>query len=106
MRGRECNESVALYRSASFLLVLAAAENSFAVERFWRTGGAMNSRPLPENHRVSYGPVLFALGVFCSLCIVFAAYLAGHLGSLAKTHPQCIGALGWMLFDINSSVWW
>jgi hypothetical protein len=106
MRGRECNESVALYRSASFLLVLAAAENSFAVERFWRTGGAMNSRPLPENHRVSYGPVLFALGVFCSLCIVFAAYLAWHLGSLAKTHPQCIGALGWMLFDINSSVWW
>jgi len=86
------------YRSASFLLVLAAAGNTYAVERFWRAGGAMNSMPLPEDHRVSYGPLLLALGVFCSLCIAFAAYLAWHLGTLARTDPRSIGALGWLLF--------
>jgi hypothetical protein len=29
---------------------------------------------------------------------VFAAYLAWHLGTLARTAPQAIGALGWALF--------
>jgi hypothetical protein len=87
-----------LYRTASTLLVLAAAGNTYGVVRFWQAGGALNSMPLPEDHRVSYGPVLLALGVFCSLCIVFGAYLAWHLGTLARTAPQAIGALGWALF--------
>jgi len=91
-------KATALYRTASVLLTLAAAGNTFAVVRFWQAGGALNSIPLPEDHRVSYGPVLLALGVFCSLCIVFAAYLAWHLGTLANTTPKAIGALGWALF--------
>lgn len=89
--------ATALYRTSSVLLVLAAAGNSFAVVKFWQAGGALNTMPLPEDHRVSYGPVLLALGVFCSLCIVFAAHLAWHLGTLARTSPQAIGALGWAL---------
>ena len=87
-----------LYRTASALLGMAAAGNTYAVVRFWQAGGALNSTPLPEDHRVTYGPVVLALGVFCSLCIVFAAYLAGHLGTLAKTTPRAIGLLGWALF--------
>jgi hypothetical protein len=88
----------ALYRTASILLIVAAAGNTYAVVRFWQAGGAMNSVPLPEDHRLSYGPVVLALGVFCSLCVLFAAYLAWHLGALARTNPQAIGALGWALF--------
>ena len=88
----------ALYRAASILLIVAAAGNTYAVVRFWQAGGAMNSVPLPEDHRLSYGPVVLALGVFCSLCVLFAAYLAWHLGALARTNPQAIGALGWALF--------
>ena len=90
--------ATALYRSASFLLVVAAAGNTFGVMRFWQAGGALNSMPLPEDHRLSYGPVLLALGIFCSLCIAFAAYLSWRLGTLARTTPQAIGALGWALF--------
>ena len=90
--------ATSLYRTASTLLVVAAAGNTYGVVRFWQAGGALNSVPLPEDHRVSYGPVVLALGVFCSLCVVFAAYLAWHLGTLAKTAPQAIGALGWALF--------
>jgi hypothetical protein len=91
-------KATALYRTASTLLVVAAAGNTFGVVRFWQAGGALNSVPLPEDHRLSYGPVVLALGVFCSLCLVFAAYLASHLGTLARTTPQAIGALGWAFF--------
>jgi hypothetical protein len=91
-------KAAVLYRTASILLAVAAAGNSYGVVRFWQAGGATNSTPLPEDHRVLYGPVVLALGVFCSLCVLFAAYLAWHLGTLARTTPQAIGALGWALF--------
>ena len=91
-------KATALYRSASVLLVVAAAGNTYGVVRFWQAGGAMNSTPLPEDHRVLYGPVVLALGIFCSMCVLFAAYLAWHLGTLARKTPQAIGALGWALF--------
>jgi len=90
--------ATALYRTASSLLLVAAAGNTFAVGRFWQSGGALNSMPLPEDRRVTYGPVVLALGVFCSMCILFAAYLAWHLGTLARTTPRAIGGLGWALF--------
>ena len=87
-----------LYRTASMLHVLATAGNTYAVVRFWQAGGALNSMPLPEDHRVKYGPVVLALGVFCSMCIAFASYLSWHLGQLAKTAPHAIGNVGWALF--------
>jgi hypothetical protein len=91
-------QATVLYRTASILLFVAAAGNTFAVVRFWQAAGAINSVPLPEDHRLSYGPVVLALGVFSSLCVLFGAYLAWHLGALARTTPQAIGALGWALF--------
>jgi len=39
-------------------------------------------------------PVLFPLGHTG----LFGAYLAWHLGGLARTIPRAIGALGWGLF--------
>src|ERR1700680_4646845 len=36
--------------------------------------------------------------VFCSFCVLFAAYLAWHLGTLARTMPKAIGGVGWILF--------
>jgi hypothetical protein len=90
--------ATALYRTASILLIVAAAGNTYAVVRFWQAGGGMNAVPLPEDHRLTYGPVVLALGVFCTLCILFAAYLAWHLGGLARTIPGAIGGLGWALF--------
>jgi hypothetical protein len=91
-------KATALYRMTSILLFVAAAGNTYAVVRFWQASGAMNSVPLPQDHRLSYGPVLLALGVFSSLCVLFASYLAWHLGAMARTTPQAIGALGWALF--------
>jgi hypothetical protein len=44
-------------------------------------------------------PRLFS-GLDCSvLCVLLlGAYLAWHLGAMARTTPQSIGALGWVLF--------
>jgi hypothetical protein len=54
---------------------------------------------LPVGHSgFSYAQLVVALELFCSLCVLFAAYLAWHLGALARTTPQAIGALGWVLF--------
>jgi|SRR6185503_17310601 len=86
--------ATALYRTASSLLLVAAAGNTFAVGRFWQSGGALNSMPLPEDRRVTYGPVVLALGVFCSMCILFAAYLAWHLGTLAERLLELSGVWG------------
>ena len=46
----------------------------------------------------SYAQVVLGCGVFCSFCVLFAAYLAWQLGTLARTMPHAIGAVGWILF--------
>jgi len=46
----------------------------------------------------TYAQFIAAVELFCSLCVLFAAYLAWHLGALARTTPPAIGALGWIFF--------
>ena len=88
-----------LYRIASVLLTVAAAGNTFAIVRFWKVTRSMNPVHFPLGHiSLTYVQVVLVLEVFCSLCILFGAYLAWHLGALARTTPQAIGGLGWMLF--------
>lgn len=49
--------------------------------------------------RFSYAQIIPIFEVFSSLCALFGAYLAWYLGSLARSTPQAIGALGWLLFS-------
>jgi len=50
-------------------------------------------------HRaLSYTQVVLGLGLVCSLCALFGAYLVWHLGALVQSTPQAIGALGWVVF--------
>jgi hypothetical protein len=92
-------KATALYRTASILLTVVAAGNTYGLLRFWKVAGAMNPVRFPAGHSdVSYAQVVLGLELFCSLCVLFGAYLAWHLGGLARTTPQAIGALGWLLF--------
>jgi hypothetical protein len=92
-------KATALYKTASVLLVVAAAGNSYGLVRFWQVAGAMNPVRFPQGHtNLSYAQVVLGLELFCSLCVLFAAYLAWHLGDLVRNTPQVIGALGWLLF--------
>jgi hypothetical protein len=88
-----------LYRTASGLLFLWAAGNTYGLLMFWRVAGAMSPVRFPVGHAVvSYAQVVLGYDVFCSFCVLFAAYLAWHLGNLARTMPRAIGAVGWVLF--------
>lgn len=92
-------KATVLYRIASALLVIVAAGNTYALLNFWRVAATANSVRFPSGHSgFSYPQVVLGLGLFCSLCVLFGAYLAWHLGTLARTAPKAIGALGWILF--------
>jgi hypothetical protein len=92
-------KATTLYRTAGVLLFVAAAGNTYGLLNFWHVAGPMNPVRFPWGHSgFSYAQVVLGLEVFCSLCVLFGAYLAWHLGTLARTTPQAIGALGWVLF--------
>jgi len=92
-------KATALYKTASILLAVAAVFNAYAFVRFWYVAGSMDPARFPFAHaRFTYAQVVVVLAVFCSLCVLFGAYLTWHLGALARTNPQAIGALGWFLF--------
>jgi hypothetical protein len=87
------------YRTASGLLFLWAAGNTYGVLMFWHAAGSMNPVRFPVGHSgFSYAQVVLGYEVFCSFCALFAAYLVWHLGTLARTMPRAIGAVGWILF--------
>jgi hypothetical protein len=100
-------KATALYRTASILLVVAAAGNAYSFIRFWHDAGSMDPARFPFAHaHFTYAQVVLVLGLFCSLCVLFGAYLAWHLGALALTNPKAIGALGWFLFAYQlAGVW-
>lgn len=88
-----------LYRIGSGLIVVAAVGNTYGLLRFWHAAGSMSPVRFPWGHSgFSYAEVVLGLEVFCSLCVLFGAYLAWHLGALARKNPQAIGALGWVFF--------
>lgn len=92
-------KAMALYRIASGLLFLATAGSIYGLVQFWRHVGLLNPVLFPSGHSgFSYAQVVLGMEVFCSLCVLFAAYLAWHLGGLARNNPQAIGGVGWVLF--------
>jgi len=88
-----------LYRIASVLLFVAAVGNMYGLLNFWHVAAPMPPVRFPIGHAdFSYAQVVLGYQVVCSMCILFAAYLAWHLSALARTTPRAIGALGWTLF--------
>jgi hypothetical protein len=91
-----------LYRTASGLLFLWAAGNTYGLLMFWHAAGSMSPVRFPVGHSgFSYAQVVLGYEVFCSFCVLFAAYLAWHLGTLARTTPKAIGGVGWILFGYS-----
>jgi len=88
-----------LYRIAGVLLFLAVVGNTYGLLTFWHVAAAMPSVRFPIGHAdFSYAQVVLGYQVFCSMCVLFGAFLAWHLAALARTAPRAIGALGWVLF--------
>ncbi len=91
-------KATVLYRVGSFLLIVPVAANTAWLVFFWHAGGPTNSGNFPFGHRpLTYAQVILALEVFCSLCVLFGAFLSWQLGALAPTAPRFVGILGWAL---------
>jgi len=98
-----------LYRISAFVLVLFAAGHTLGFMKF--------KAPTPEGVAVqqamdtvrftiggkslTYGDFYRGFGLFCTAYLLFAAFLAWHLGSMARSTPQAIGALGWVFFGLQ-----
>ena len=90
------------YRIASVLLFVAAVANTYGLLNFWHIAAPMPPVRFPIGHAdFSYAQVVLGYQVFWSICVLFAAYLAWHSGTLALKMPQAIGATGWILFAFS-----
>jgi hypothetical protein len=91
-----------LYRIAAVLYVLLAAAHTIGFQRFVpQTAEGVAVRDAMNNVQFalhggnfSYGGFYMGFGLSVGVYMLFAAFLAWHLGSLAKRDPAAVGALG------------
>ena len=94
-----------LYRIASVLFVLFAAAHTYGFLHFVppsAEGAAVRDAMYNVHFALkdgahTYGAFYEGFGLSLSVCLLFLAFLAWHLGSLAARNPAAIGALGWAL---------
>ena len=100
-----------LFRIAAVLLLLFATGHTIGFLSF--------TPPTPEgvavrdamknvhfqvrNNSLSYGGFYRGFGLFVTVYLLFAAFLAWQLGSLAVKYPQAVRPLGWMLCIVQAA---
>ena len=98
-----------LYRIAAVLLVLFAAGHTIGFLTLKPpTPESVAARDAMDNVRFNlgsrsytYGGFYRGFGLFCTAYLLFNAFLAWHLGSIARSSPQAIGPLGWAFFALQ-----
>lgn len=98
-----------LYRISAFVLVLFAAGHTLGFMTFKAPtpeGAAVqqsmdNVRFILGGKSLTYGDFYRGMGLFCTAYLLFNAFLAWHLGTMARNAPQAIGALGWVFFALQ-----
>jgi len=98
-----------LYRIAAVLFVLFAAGHTY---------GFLSLRPPSAEGRAvydsmntvrfevggrsfTYGAFYRGFGLSCTASMILSAFLAWHLGELARSAPAAIGSLGWVFFAMQ-----
>jgi len=97
-----------LYRIAAILLVLFAAAHTIGFLKFVPPTSdgkavmdAMNTVRLQPGAIYTYGGFYRGFGLFVTVCLLFAAILAWHLGELARKLPAAAGSLPWIFFCVQ-----
>jgi hypothetical protein len=93
-----------LYRIASVLFILFAAGHTFGFLSFKPASpeglavrDAMNTVHFHMNgSSFTYGGFYTGFGLYATVYLLFSAFLAWHLGDLARSNPSAIGALAWV----------
>lgn len=102
-------KATVLYRIASVLLILFAVGHTFGFLKFQAPSAegravweSMNKVRFPVGRaEATYARFYVGFGLFATLYLLFAAFLSWHLGGLARSSPQAIGALGWIFFAVQ-----
>ena len=98
-----------LFRIAAVLLVLFAAGHTYGFLRFQPpsdAGIAVHDAMKTVTFSVmgkdyTYDGFYKGFGLYISAYLLFSAFLAWHLGSLAASAPGSIGMLGWAFFALQ-----
>jgi hypothetical protein len=98
-----------LYRIAAGLLLLFAVGHTLGFLGFKPASAeglavrdAMNTVQFDfKGTSYTYGGFYNGFGLTVTAYLLFAAYLAWHLGGLAASQPQSIGALGWVFAAVQ-----
>ncbi len=98
-----------LYRVAAVVLLLFAAGHTFGFLHFKpptpeaeAVHNAMISVHFPVGRsQFSYEGFYIGFGLFVTAYLLFSAFLAWHLGGLARANPRVIGALGWAFVGVQ-----
>lgn len=100
-----------LYRIASALFILFAVSHTFGV--------LSKKQPSPEvaavrasmesvhwrfmGSDITYGGIYIGFGLLATASLVLCAFLAWHLGSLARTNPHATVAMAWVFFGFSAA---
>lgn len=92
-----------LYRTAAIIFVLFALGHTFGFLKFrphspegLAVFNSMNDVHFAEQGATfSYGNFYKGFGLSISVNMLLSAFVAWHLGQLAKKQPNAVGALGW-----------
>ena len=98
-----------MYRIASVLLVLFAAGHTFGFMSFKPSNpealavrDAMNNVHFQvRGADFSYGGFYTGFGLTITVYLLFCAFLAWHLGAVARVNPDAVGALGWVFVAVQ-----
>jgi hypothetical protein len=98
-------KATVLYRIASGLLILFAGANTAWLAYFWHVASSLPACPFPVGHHweSTYPHSVLVLEIVFSLCVLFAAYLNWYLGTLARTAPQAMRGLPWLLLAYEAA---
>jgi len=102
-------KAVWLYRIASIVFVLFAAGHTYGFLSFRPASAegravwvAMNNVQFQQGSAsFTYGRFYIGFGLAATVSMLFLAFLAWHLGTLARNNPQAIGPLGWAMFLVQ-----
>jgi hypothetical protein len=98
-----------LYRIAAVLLIIFAAGHTLGFLKFKPAspeGLAVHDAMDKVDFQIgrstrTYGDFYRGFGLFCTLYLLFAAFLAWYLGDMARANPHAIVTLGWVFFGLH-----
>jgi hypothetical protein len=97
-----------LYRIASGLLILFAVSHTMGLFTKPPSTEASVARAAMNNVHFqfmgadcTYGRFFIGFGLLLTAYLLFSAFVALHLGGLARKNPEAIGAFGWAFFTVQ-----